>query len=87
MDGNIKDTPPVVFVPDAADRARWDAARRRARPTSDRQVEARKQAARPEFDKWLAAGQTPRRRLDDGSTPPTGEGRRLDGVDGAGDSR
>ena len=30
MDGNIKDTPPIVFVPGAADRGRWQTLRRRA---------------------------------------------------------
>ena len=59
MDGNIKDTPPTVFVPGAADRDRWDALQRRARPTSASSIEARKQAARPEFDEWLA-GQSSR---------------------------
>ena len=55
MDGNIKDTPPIVFVPEPADRARWDVLigrgrRRRRRPSTPAQ-----DAARPEFDKWLAA--------------------------------
>lgn len=52
MDGNIKDTPPTVFVPMPDDRQRWEslvgqiAAARQA-------VNARRQAARADFDKWL----------------------------------
>jgi mono/diheme cytochrome c family protein len=54
MDGNIKDTPPIIFVPTAADRPRWNA----LVATIDearKQVAARKEAARPEFVKWLAS--------------------------------
>lgn len=56
LDGNIKDTPPSVFVPSAADRDRWltllaDLGALRTR------IESRTAAARPEFAKWLA-GQT-----------------------------
>jgi len=57
MDGNIKDTPPIVVVPMAEDRKRFQeigpdlAAARRA-------VEDRKRDARPEFDRWIT-GATP----------------------------
>ncbi len=54
MDGNIKDTPPVLVVPRAEDRPRWEALTKELAETR-RQFEARKQAARPDFDKWLAA--------------------------------
>ncbi len=54
MDGNVKDTPPIIVVPQPEDRARWealggeiDAARQLA--------EARKQEAKPAFETWLAA--------------------------------
>ncbi|MBI1347892.1 DUF1553 domain-containing protein [bacterium] len=56
-DGNIKDSPPIIVVPKSEDMGRWQtldgeiAAARSA-------VEQRKQAARPEFDTWLA-GITP----------------------------
>ena len=56
MDGNIKDTPPVLLVPPPQDRARWDAldpeiaAARQA-------VEQRRTAARADFDRWLAEAQ------------------------------
>jgi hypothetical protein len=53
MDGNVKDTPPTVFVPDPADRARNEALLVEL-AGAKQQFEARKQAARPEFDKWLA---------------------------------
>ncbi len=56
FDGNIKDTPPSVFVPSAGDKERWstlsaDLGAQRAR------IESRTAAAWPEFAKWLA-GQT-----------------------------
>jgi len=54
MDGNIKDTPPVIVVPVHEDRLRWEAV---SKDLADarQQLEARKQAARPDFDTWLAA--------------------------------
>jgi hypothetical protein len=55
-DGNIKDTPPIVFVPVAADRDRWsvlDGALTDAR----QQLDSRKQSARPEYDRWLEQAQ------------------------------
>ena len=54
MDGNVKDTPPIVFVPAAADRGRWDALLAELTGTKQ-EFDSRKQSARPEFDKWLAA--------------------------------
>ena len=54
LDGNISDTPPVVFVPTRADRAKWN---KLAQDIKEMQatLAARKTAARPAFDKWLAA--------------------------------
>jgi mono/diheme cytochrome c family protein len=54
MDGNIKDTPPTVPVPQEADRPRWEAlpgeiAAARAR------ADERRQVARADFDSWLTA--------------------------------
>ncbi|HUQ72397.1 MAG TPA: DUF1553 domain-containing protein [Planctomycetaceae bacterium] len=52
-DGNIKDSPPIIVVPQTQDRDRWNkldgeiAAAKQA-------VEQRRQAARTEFDQWLA---------------------------------
>ncbi len=54
MDGNIKDTPPIVVVPLAEDRPRWDAVGGEI-AAAKQQVEARKQEARATFDTWLAA--------------------------------
>jgi hypothetical protein len=54
MDGNVKDTPPVVFVPRMEDRPRWDALPKELAAVR-KQAEARKQTARADFDKWLAA--------------------------------
>ncbi len=54
MDGNVKDTPPVVFVPEEADRGRWDGLLAEISATR-KALEARKEVAQPEFVKWLAA--------------------------------
>ncbi|GIW87757.1 MAG: hypothetical protein KatS3mg108_2081 [Isosphaeraceae bacterium] len=54
MDGNVKDTPPVVVVPTPEDRPRWDRLQVELAETRER-IEARKREARPEFDSWLAA--------------------------------
>ena len=54
MDGNIKDTPPIIPVPQSQDRERWKTIEAELAQVRG-QVEARKQAARPDFEKWLAA--------------------------------
>ncbi len=54
MDGNVKDTPPTVFMPEAADRRRWEALSAELKGVRG-QLAARKTSARPEFDRWLAA--------------------------------
>jgi hypothetical protein len=54
MDGNIKDSPPVIVVPKADDRARWDAVQTELASVRKR-VEERRKSAKPEFDGWLAA--------------------------------
>jgi hypothetical protein len=53
MDGNVKDTPPVVIVPRDEDLSRWDELRH-AIPAAKQQLEQRRTEARPEFDAWLA---------------------------------
>ncbi len=53
MDGNRHDTPPTIFVPKPEDRVHWDAVAAE-RPTIHQQLEARKQTARADFDKWVA---------------------------------
>ncbi len=53
MDGNSKDTPPVVVIPQEKDQARWndlESLRTQARV----QLESRRQTARREFDSWVA---------------------------------
>jgi hypothetical protein len=52
MDGNVKDTPPVVVVPRAEDRQRWDALSKDLEDVRQQSETARK-AARPDFDQWL----------------------------------
>src|SRR5262249_36442513 len=52
MDGNIKDTPPILFVPKPEDRPRWQVLSKELAETR-KQVDARKQAARADFDQWL----------------------------------
>lgn len=51
MDGNIKDTPPVVVVPAEADRKRWDELKV-LRSHWDQKLAERRQQARGEFDTW-----------------------------------
>ena len=55
-DGNIKDTPPILFVPSAGDRDRWNTLSGLL-AENRKQMETRTKAARPEFDKWLAQAQ------------------------------
>src|SRR5262249_10097760 len=54
MDGNIKDTPPIITVPRLEDRPRWEVV---AKDLADarQQVEARKKTARADYDKWATA--------------------------------
>jgi hypothetical protein len=54
MDGNVKDTPPTVFVPRAEDRHRWKSLTAELAGVRGR-FQARQQSARPDFDKWLAS--------------------------------
>lgn len=53
MDGNIKDTPPIIVVPTREDRGRWEALKAEL---ADAQAKAdgRKHAARKDFTQWLA---------------------------------
>ena len=54
MDGNIKDTPPIIPVALAAEQPRLDALKVEI-PAAQQKVAARKQSARPTFDQWVAA--------------------------------
>jgi hypothetical protein len=53
MDGNIKDTPPVVMVPQPQDRPHWESVTRQLAEVR-KTIAAHKVAARPDFDRWLA---------------------------------
>ena len=53
MDGNTKDAPPVMMVPLAADRARWDVLPK-ALAEARQSVDSRKQSARADFEQYLA---------------------------------
>ena len=53
MDGNIKDTPPTVVVPTAEDRQGWEQLPGQL-AAAQQQIDARRAAARSEFDGWLA---------------------------------
>jgi len=55
MDGNIKDTPPIIVVPPDEQRKEYQDVVAQL-GTANSQVEARKGAARGEFDAWLAGG-------------------------------
>ncbi len=52
MDGNIKDTPPIVTVPLASDTKRWDEIAKEV-PAAKALLDGRRRDARPEFDAWL----------------------------------
>jgi hypothetical protein len=54
MDGNIKDTPPILPVPRAEDRPRFEAVGREIAAAKG-QAAARRQSARGAFEPWLAA--------------------------------
>jgi hypothetical protein len=56
MDGNVKDTPPIVTVPAEADLPRWEALAKLV-PTAEQAVTAHHEQARPLFDAWLARSQ------------------------------
>ncbi|MEO6811207.1 MAG: DUF1549 domain-containing protein, partial [Isosphaeraceae bacterium] len=58
MDGNIKDTPPSIVVPEPEDRARWSALESELADVHQK-IELRKQGARPDFDAWLTGSVTP----------------------------
>ncbi len=54
LDGNVHNTPPVVKVPRLEDRPRWEALASEI-PAARKQLDDRRLAARPEFDRWLAS--------------------------------
>ena len=54
MDGNMKDTPPVIFVPGTLeDRKLWHTLETQI-ADAQKQIGARKQSSRADFQKWLA---------------------------------
>jgi hypothetical protein len=53
MDGNIKDTPPIVTVPLQSDAKRFDEIAKEL-PAAKALVDGRRREARPDFEKWLA---------------------------------
>jgi hypothetical protein len=53
MDGNIKDTPPIVMVPPKTDAARLEQLNKQA-PESKKLVDDRRRDARKDFEGWLA---------------------------------
>ncbi|MGZ5543467.1 MAG: DUF1553 domain-containing protein [Limisphaerales bacterium] len=52
MDGNIRNTPPIIVVPKAEDRARWEALPA-AKIAADKQIKSRRKDARPEYKTFL----------------------------------
>ena len=52
MDGNRKDTPPVIVVAKPEDRARWDELLTTTN-TAAKEVDERKQSGRADFETWL----------------------------------
>jgi hypothetical protein len=57
MDGNIKDTPPIIFVPSKDDRPKWNGLSKELAAIKQK-LEARKQSAQGDFEKWLATTKT-----------------------------
>lgn len=57
MDGNIKDTPPIIPVPLAEDRDRWNLLDAEIQETQT-QLNARRDAARSDFETWTKAPET-----------------------------
>jgi hypothetical protein len=57
MDGNISNTPPVIFVPRSEDRPRYDVLAKEIAALKA-QIDARKQNARKDFDTWLSAAKS-----------------------------
>ncbi|HYE30251.1 MAG TPA: DUF1553 domain-containing protein [Methylomirabilota bacterium] len=53
MDGNRKDTPPIVVVPTPEDRARWEEMPP-IRQAVQARIDKRRETAKPEFEKWAA---------------------------------
>lgn len=53
-DGNVKDSGPVLVVPNETDRPRWDALPGEIAAAAAKRND-RRGAARPEFEKWLAS--------------------------------
>jgi len=56
MDGNVKDTPPIIMVPLEADLSRWEALATLV-PAAEQAVTAHREQARPTFEAWLAKSQ------------------------------
>jgi mono/diheme cytochrome c family protein len=54
LDGNIKDSPPILVVPKQEDRQRYEQLASEMSGLK-KQVDERRNAARPEFDRWLAS--------------------------------
>lgn len=55
MDGNVSDPPPILVVPDEADRDLWKTLREQATDV-DAQLAARAASTDPMFDEWLTRG-------------------------------
>ena len=61
MDGNVADTPPAIFVPDTADRTRWDRTRKRMDQLREL-MEAERSSAQSALAEWK--GEKPKQPLD-----------------------
>jgi hypothetical protein len=53
MDGNVPNTPPIIFVPRTEDRPRWDVLAKEIASYRE-QIEARKKSVQKDFDTWLS---------------------------------
>lgn len=56
MDGNKKDTPPIIVVPKGQDLARWDQLPPEKKAAQER-IERRRESAQPDYQQWLTQAQ------------------------------
>ena len=54
MDGNIKDTPPTIFVPRSQDRDKWEELKQQMTAVRG-QINIRRETGKPEFEAWAAS--------------------------------
>lgn len=84
MDGNIKDTPPIIAVPSPEDQARWEVVSKELASVRTL-VENRKKESKGDFEKWMATAnkdtfstRTPTEGLEVSAALKEGKGNKLE---------